>query len=127
LYGCAGGSFFSDSGSSTSLTPFLKPLIACPRLAPSWGSFEGPKKSSASASTTRISPNPSLIHASAAVTNANPRPRQGEILSQTKGEGILPGPRRGAYPSAAAEFFRPPGRFRYAGAVLLAILLLLAD
>src|SRR5204863_17593 len=33
----------------------------------------------------------------------------------------------GAYPSAAAEFFRPPGRFRYAGAVLLAILLLLAD
>src|SRR5438067_13395830 len=44
-----------------------------------------------------------------------------------RASGIPPGTRRGAYPSAAAEFFRPPGRFRYAGAVLLAILLLLAD
>src|SRR5438128_12604449 len=43
-----------------------------------------------------------------------------------RARGIPPGPGE-VHPSAAAEFFRPPGRFRYAGAVLLAILLLLAD
>src|SRR5216684_4112106 len=60
-----GGSFsccFSSSPSPD--TPFLNPRIASPRLAPSCGSLDGPKKRSASARTTMISPKPSLIEAS---------------------------------------------------------------
>src|SRR5262249_4824921 len=68
------------------LTAFLKPLIADPRLAPSCGSFEGPKNSSASASTTMISPIPSRMKASSVVINPNRLTAPTLILPQTNGE-----------------------------------------
>src|SRR5256712_11331223 len=64
---CHCGSGGSRAGISVSrsalVRPRLKPRIAAPRLAPSAGSLAGPKNKSASASTTRISPKPSLIAA----------------------------------------------------------------
>src|SRR3989442_12068593 len=59
-----------STSSCSELSPFLKFLSACPRLLPSCGSFEGPKKSKASASTTMISPIPSLIASSSASRRA---------------------------------------------------------
>src|SRR5437879_4075110 len=59
-------SALTSTSSCSELSPFLKFLSACPRLLPSCGSFEGPKKSKASTSTTMISPIPSLIASSGA-------------------------------------------------------------
>src|SRR6267143_154690 len=73
--GCSGSSSCSEP------RPLLKLLIAWPRLLPSCGSFEGPKKSNASASTTTISPTPSLIRASTARVQRRPAtPRAGAYL-----------------------------------------------
>src|SRR3954447_541938 len=65
--GCSAGlAGWSSMSLFSSLSPFLNPRKACPRLAPSCGSFEGPKNSNARTSTTRISPKPSLIRTSQA-------------------------------------------------------------
>src|SRR6267143_1628285 len=73
--GCSGSSSCSEP------RPLLKLLIAWPRLLPSCGSFEGPKKSNASASTTRISPMPSLIRASTGPRAARPATPRPELSS----------------------------------------------
>src|SRR6185369_6078229 len=56
----------ASSSSCSEFRPFLKLFSAWPRLAPSCGSFEGPKKSRASTRMTTISPIPSLIASSGA-------------------------------------------------------------
>src|SRR3989449_9900075 len=80
-------SALTSTSSCSELSPFLKFLSACPRLLPSCGSFEGPKKSKASASTTMISPIPSLIASSGASRRATRiRRRHGSVLPTPSGK-----------------------------------------
>src|SRR5207237_9497880 len=77
----------TSTSSCSELSPFLKFLSACPRLLPSCGSFEGPKKSKASTSTTMISPIPSLIASSGASRRATRiRRRRGSVLPTPPGK-----------------------------------------